>query len=123
MPRLLALTLAAFLLAAATADGKLTTYVSCGVKGAPAHECTTLDPSPAANFKDSRHKHVTYELCLERPNDLPDRCVTRTTGARGKPSRVRLASWQHATGIYTARWSVNGKVVATWGYDFMVAVY
>jgi hypothetical protein len=78
--------------------------VSCGVKGAPAHECTTLDPSPAADFKDSRHKHVTYELCLERPNELPDRCVTRTTGAR-------------------ARWSVNGKVVATWGYNFMVAVY
>jgi hypothetical protein len=120
----IALVVAAALLLplAAGAEAKVKAFVSCSPKHKPSHDCSTLDSPAVANFTNTRHRKVTYRLCLAPPQGKPN-CTTKKTGAAGEVSRAHIAHWQRQIGIYKATWSVAGTVVATWSYDFLLMVY
>jgi hypothetical protein len=121
-PIALALAAAVLLALATTADAKVKAFVSCSAKHKPSHDCSNLDPPTVASFTDTRHRKVTYRLCLAPPQGK-ERCTTKKTGDAGKASRAHIAHWQDQIGIYKATWSVSGKVVATWTYDFLLMTY
>src|SRR4051794_20110641 len=64
-------------------------------------------------FRDTYRSETHYRVCYSRGTGR--RCWHRTTGRRGRASRVFISA-PDSVGTYTATWSVSGRPVARWSW-------
>jgi hypothetical protein len=91
---------------------RFTGYVA-GVNSGPGHAFFVGDGLNLA-FRDDVASRTRYRVCWARRATRP-RCWVRRTGRVGLTSRVFTAAPAHL-GVYTTRWYLRGRVVATWRF-------
>jgi hypothetical protein len=70
-------------------------------------------------FQDLQRARTRYRVCWRHELNKA-RCWTRTTGARGAPSRL-MPPMPQLLGTWFARWYVKGRLVASWRVGFGIA--
>jgi hypothetical protein len=94
-------------------------YVA-GARG-PTHTIifATNDRFRGLVFRDLQRARTRYRVCWNHEMNRA-RCWTRTTGARGAPSRL-MPPMPQLLGDWFAHWYVNGRLVASWHVVFGIA--
>jgi hypothetical protein len=92
---------------------RFTGYVE-GVGSGPGHAFVVGDGLNLA-FRDDVRARTRYRVCWSRRGGTSIRCWLRRTGRIGLVSKIFTPA-PAAVGVYTTRWFVGGRVVATWRF-------